>query len=452
MIRATSDAGVGSRRRCHGRRARWRHGVRRGRPSGTSSRIGTRCGECRPASRVPRTATTRSRWRSGRPTARDGGRRRTTRADRCSVRIGSMAVRSNGERIRFAERPRVRHRPGEERPLRDVPDPSAPVVERTPLVARARRELIEGRGGVVVAVGHGQRRAVAPSGTRTAGRAGRGRPARRARCRPARNTSSNTCGSVTSDGPMSNVYPSRSKVASLPPTTSLRSNTVTCGRVPATGSPPSSPPTPPPMTTTAPGRPCGDVIAAALRHGASLRRAVAAIGSMPTPPTIGDDRIAEVAGEPDRLHHAHVGVLPDERRRRRRPRVVGGREERFEQRHHAEPGDEPPEIVRRAGSRGTRRGVPTPSSPRRPSADRGTDPTPSAPPNRERCGSPASTWRRAQRARSRVRAGPARTRRAARWPGTWATCGRSARGVGVAAEREPGRRADPLDRGRSPRR
>ena len=79
--------------------------------------------------------------------------------------------------------------------------------------------------------------------------------------------------------------------------------------------------------------------------------------------------------------------------------------------------------------------------------------------SRARCVSRASSAGRVRRGPPRVRAAPSPNQASGTITGTWATCGCRASGVRVAAERQAGLRADPLDdaggdrgRGARPRR
>ena len=63
-------------------------------------------------------------------------------------------------------------------------------------------------------------------------------------------TSSISVGSVSNDGPVSKVKPSRVRVANLPPRSTLRSSTTTCRPAAARRVAVSNPPTPPPTTAT----------------------------------------------------------------------------------------------------------------------------------------------------------------------------------------------------------
>src|SRR6056297_816945 len=139
---------------------------------------------------------------------------------------------------------------------------------------------------------------------------------------------------------MSKVYPARTRAASLPPTTSLRSKTVTwwpsaCNRIAA-----ASPPTPAPTTATRMQRPVSDTdrYAQLAGHSSSGDREHAEATDH------GDHGVTEVLRETDRLHHSHVGILTDQRAVRISS-LLGRRQHGFEQCHHAEAGYEPAAVV-----------------------------------------------------------------------------------------------------------
>ena len=126
----------------------------------------------------------------------------------------------------------------------------------------------------------------------------------------ARNSSSNTSGSVSNDGPMSMLNPSRCTQANLPPVTSRRSHTTTRRPAAARRMAAASPPTPAPI----------DDDVGSISHG--VTKAMRASGSMPARADQRDGSVAEEQREPDRLHRR-----PSRRTRRRGSgqREIGGR-------------------------------------------------------------------------------------------------------------------------------
>src|SRR5829696_5221265 len=144
------------------------------------------------------------------------------------------------------------------------------------------------------------------------------------------NSGSKTWGSVTSDGPASNVAPSWRTVASLPPVVALRSSTTTRRPLAARRMATANPPTPAPTTTTS--------ARSATRDPQRGQRSERQRGGAAH---CGDDDVAEERREADRLHHRHPRVLGDQRTVR-----VGRREHELEDRHDGRGGHQPPGVVR----------------------------------------------------------------------------------------------------------